>query len=71
MQLFTNTFYVMKNILLMLSVSFLVFSCGPSEEEVKANEEKKAIETQKLDAEFDQDIDAMLNDGAAADSTKK
>jgi hypothetical protein len=63
--------FLKLNFALLTALTLFVVSCGPSEEELKANEAKKAAETQKLDAEFDQDIDAMLNDGAAADSTKK
>ncbi len=62
---------MMKNIFLMLSVSLFVFSCGPSEEEVQQNEVKKVEETQKLDAEIENDINAMLGEEAKPDSTKK
>jgi hypothetical protein len=61
----------MKKIFLMLSVSLFVISCGPSEEEVMQNEVKKVEETQKLDAEIENDINAMLGEEAATDSTKK
>jgi hypothetical protein len=63
--------FLKLNFTLLMASSLLIFSCGPSEEEVKVHEEKKAEESKKLDAEFDQDINAMLNEGAAADTTKK
>jgi len=61
----------MKKIFFVLSVSFFVISCGPSEEEVMQNEVKKVEETQKLDAEIESDINAMLGEEAKPDSTKK